>query len=227
MRLSPATQMILKNFSMISKDIRIDPGNELRVDARTGIIAHARVPDTFPAQISLYDLANFLSVGSMFRAPDFDFQEHFVVIRGADGESELKYRYAGPSLIASKRPKKIATLPLHVVEFELPEEKWAAVRKAASALEKPEVRIVSDGRTLSMTTHDTKYPGGHEFSTRLAGDASEVQCNSIFQLTNLKLMPGSYRGTLTPTYGVFTSTSGYDLTYWVGCDPGSTFGLDQ
>jgi len=36
-------------------------------------------------------------------------------------------------------------------------------------------------------------------------------------------LKGAYHGTVTPTYTMFSNTSGYDLTYWVGCDPTSTF----
>ena len=36
---------------------------------------------------------------------------------------------------------------------------------------------------------------------------------------------GSYRAAVSARFTMFTHTSGYDLTYWVACDPNSTFNI--
>ena len=76
---------------------------------------------------------------------------------------------------------------------------------------------------MSITTYNHKNRGGHEFFTPLAGDGNGHECNVIFQLNNFKLLQGSCHTARTPNYAVFKNTSGYDLTYWIGCDPESTF----
>lgn len=47
-------------------------------------------------------------------------------------------------------------LPKHVIEFDLPEEKWLALQKAAAVLGKKEIRIVSDGEAVHIQTFDQR-----------------------------------------------------------------------
>lgn len=225
MLLSPKTLTILKNFAAINDRILIDPGNEICVVAKNkAVLGQGTVAENFPTEIRLYSLSNFLSVVGLFKVADCDFQDGFARIREADGDAEVRYLYAGPSCMNDRPPKKLARLPPQCIEFDLPEAKLAALQKAASVLEKKEIRILSDGHDVSITTYNHKNPGGHEFSTPLAAEPHGVRCNAIFQLDNLKLMKGSYHATVARNFTVFKSTSDYDLTYWIGCDPESAFG---
>jgi hypothetical protein len=223
MQVTTETISILKNFATINQCILIEPGSNLSVVAKTAVLARAAVSETFPVQIGIYDLSNFLSVAGLFKAPDFNFQGTFVHIRDTNGDGEVMYRYAEPSCLGQKPPKKLATIPAEFIEFHLPEEKWVALQRAASVLDKTEVRVLSDGGAITMTTYDSKYPNGHEYSMPLEGNIHGFSCNTVFQVSNLKLLKGSYGATVTPNYTVFTNKSGYNLTYWVGCDPQSTF----
>jgi hypothetical protein len=159
----------------------------------------------------------------LFKSADCDFQEGFVRIRDADSDAEVRYVYADPSCVNARTPKKVSKPPSESIQFDLPEEKWMALQRAASVLDRQEVRILSTGSAVSITTYNHRYSGGHEFSTPLVGDAHGYQCNAIFQLDNFKLLQGSYHATVTQNFAVFKNTSGYDLTYWIGCDPESTF----
>lgn len=222
MQLSPKTLTILKNFAAINDRILIEPGSELNI-SKSAALGRATVAEHFPVPVGIYDLSNFLRVVGLFKSEDCDFQDRFVRICEADGDAEVRYLYAAPDCVNTRIPKKLSKPPSESIEFDLPEEKWAALQKAASVLSKPEVRILSDGCSVSITTYNHKYPGGHEFSTPLTGNTQGHQCNTIFQLDNLKLLQGSYHVTLTKNFAVFKNTSGYDLTYWIGCDPESTF----
>jgi hypothetical protein len=223
MRISPNTVAILKNFATINDRILIEPGNELNIVARHAVLGKATVAESFPVKIGIYSLSNFLKVVELFKAADCDFQDTFVLVREADGEGEVRYVYAAESCIPAKTPKNLSTLPPESIDFDLPEEKWIALQKASSVLEKKEMRIRSDGVNVSITTYNHKYPGGNEFSTPLAAVAHGFRCNAIFQMDNVKLLKGSYHGTVTPRYTVFKNVAGHDLTYWIGCDPQSTF----
>jgi hypothetical protein len=227
MKISQSTQAVLKNFASINGQILIEAGTVLYSVSSCGILAEAVVTEHFPVECGIFDLPKFLSVLAMYRTPDCDFQDNFVMIRDADGGSEVRYLYADPCCIKPKRPKRLIDLPNPAIAFKLPEEKWAEVQKAGMILAKPEIRIVSDGCTIWIKTHDSKYPGGSEFSTSLPGDPGGIRCDIIFQIANLKLLTGSYKGVAGPSFTVFTNSSGYDLTYWVACDPMSEFGAER
>jgi hypothetical protein len=222
MQISPKTLAVMTNFAAISDYIEIDPGNELTVVTNKGVLAKATVAENFPVLVRLYDLTSFLKAIGMFKAADCEFNETFVRIREADGDSEVSYRYAGPRFGHTK-PRRLTSLPEERIELHLPQEKWAALERAASVLKKKEVRVISDGDDVRITTYDQKNSNGHEFSTPLRGTPKGRRCNTIFLLDNLKLLPGSYDVTVTRSYTVFKNVSGLDLTYWIGCDPGSTF----
>lgn len=222
MRISAATIAVLKNFATINDKILIEPGNELHI-TRPAVLGRAKVAERFPVQAGIYSLSNFLRVIGLFKSADCDFQDGFVNIRETDCDAEVRYLYADQSCVNARIPKRLSQPPSESIQFDLPEEKWTALQKAASVLDKGEVRIFSDGFGVSITTYNHKYPGGHEFSAPLVGDANGHRCNAIFQLDNFKLLQGSYHATLTNNFAVFKNTSGHDLTYWIGCDPESTF----
>lgn len=224
MLISAPTASILKNFASINQSILIEPGTELCVVARNAVLAKATVTERFPVPVAIYNLSNLLNAIGMFKTADCDFQDGFVCIRGEGGDGEVRYVYAAPSCVGGRPPKKLSMLPPGGIEFDLPEEKWIALQKAASVLDKKELRIASDGDAVSMTTYDHKYPGGHEFSMPVVANPHGLCCNVIFQIENFKLLKGSYHAVVARNFTVFKNTSGYDLTYWIACDPGSTLG---
>jgi hypothetical protein len=171
-------------------------------------------------EVILYDLDNFLSVVGMFSQPVLDFRPRFVRITDEHGEGQVDYIYGSPSAIY--KPLKVPPLPQKVIEFDLPEQKWTAIQKAASVLNKPEVLILSDGLAVEISTHDHKYQYTHTFTMPVAADTHGLQCQHILSLALFKLLKGSYRATVTPRFTVFQRV-GCDMTYWVACDPASTF----
>ena len=151
--------------------------------------------------------------------------ERFVRIHEPGGDAAVRYLYTAPSCIRPLPPRKLRPLPAEVIEFDLAEEKWAALQRAASLLDKMELRIRADADGVSFTTYDHKYPSGHEFSIAVSLGSQTYSCNTFFRIENLKLLKGSYHVAVTPTYTMFRLVSGYDVTYWVGCHPDSTFWL--
>ena len=70
---SPTTLNILKNFSSINRSIVIKPGNVIStVSINKNIFARAEINETFPTELSIYDLSLFLGGLSLFKDPSFD-----------------------------------------------------------------------------------------------------------------------------------------------------------
>ena len=81
MQISSETLNILKNYSSICSNLYVKPGNKIRSLAPTmNVMAEATVPEDFPVEFGIYDLSQFLSTVSLFKDPNFDFQEKMVVI---------------------------------------------------------------------------------------------------------------------------------------------------
>ena len=67
MKLSNHTTSVLKNFATINQNLVIKEGNEMStMSAMKNIVARATVEETFPKEIAIYDLNEFLGALSLF-----------------------------------------------------------------------------------------------------------------------------------------------------------------
>ena len=81
MKLSNHTTSVLKNFATINQNLVIKEGNEMStMSAMKNIIARATVEETFPKEIAIYDLNEFLGALSLFENPILDFSDSYVMI---------------------------------------------------------------------------------------------------------------------------------------------------
>ena len=217
MKISPETQSILKNFAGINKGILFVPGTVLRTRTDS-VFAEARVTEEFPAEKSIFDLANFLNVLGLFDNPELEFEDGALRISESNGSAETLYGYAGAATVTLPFPKKMRPVPEKVIEFNLSEEQWTKMQKASSVFQKTEYKIVSDGKTVRMSTANHKNDKGNSFSIVLDAQANGIKCKMIYSKEHLNLMKGGYTGIVTPTYTLFKHTS-IDLTYYIGVEP--------
>ena len=218
MKISAETQAILKNFATIEKKFMFVPGNVL-MTRTSAVVAEATVKEEFPLEVGIYDLPNFLNVAGLFSDPDFNFAEDALYITESDGRSELRYTYAGIGAVTLPKSRKKRELPSEAIEFALTEEQWNRIQKAVAVLSKPEIKITSDGKTLKIGSTNHKNEGGNSFSITLDADPKGVKCKMVYQRDHLNFLKGSYKGQIGPDFTVFTNTSGYNLTYYVGVEP--------
>ena len=81
MKLSNETIGVLKNFGSINQNLVIKEGNIMTtMSAMKNIVAKADVTETFPREVAIYDLNEFLSSLSLFAEPVLDFQEPYRVL---------------------------------------------------------------------------------------------------------------------------------------------------
>jgi len=103
MKLSSQTISVLKNFSTINQNLIIKEGNTLTtMSAMKNIVAKAEVDQSFPQEVAIYDLNEFLAALSLFTTPVLDFQEQFVMMaEESNPKKSLKYFYSDPSVVTS------------------------------------------------------------------------------------------------------------------------------
>ena len=91
MKLSSNTTMVLKNFATINQNLVIKEGNELlTMSSMKNIVAKATVDESFPRELAIYDLNEFLAVVTSFQNPVLDFHEQHLIIK-EENEPHKKY----------------------------------------------------------------------------------------------------------------------------------------
>ena len=145
MKLSSHTTSVLKNFATINQNLVIKEGNTITtMSAMKNIIAKAEVEETFPQEIAIYDLNEFLASMSLFKEPVLDFQESYVVIKEENSKSKgLRYWYSDPSVVTS--PTKMITMPSEEVKFTMSNEDLNKLKRAASVIGAPDLVLQKNG----------------------------------------------------------------------------------
>ena len=90
------------------------------MSAMKNIVAKADVVETFPKEVAIYDLNEFLSSLSLFTQPVLDFQDQYMTMKDEVSKATLKYWYSDPSVVTS--PSKMITMPSEDVKLTLSSE---------------------------------------------------------------------------------------------------------
>ena len=86
MKLSDYTTSVLKNFATINQNLVIKEGSTIAtMSAMKNIVAKAEVEETFPKEIAIYDLNEFLGSISLFVVRVLEFEEQYLIIKEEDG----------------------------------------------------------------------------------------------------------------------------------------------
>ena len=173
MKLSNETLNVLKNFASINSGIEFKTGNKLSTISSTKtVLAKATLKDEFPQDFCIYDLNQFLSVHSLNKDTELEFDPANVVFKS--GRSKIKYRKTAKNMIVTA-PDKELVLPSVDASFTLKEEDLAQTLKTASVLGSPNVAFESDGSKVMVTTFNSKDDAAHTNSVRSEEHTSELQ----------------------------------------------------
>lgn len=217
MKISTQTLDILKNFSTINNSILVKKGQKLQTVSPTkNIMAEANIEDTFPMEFGIYDLSRFLGVVSMYKTePEIEFNTNELIIKDSGTKSELIYRYTAKSLIVSP-PDKGPTLPTEDAAFDLSSENLSFIQKAASVLQSPQIMIEGKNGKIYMVAIDLQNNAADVM--RIEVGETNQEFNAILRTENLKLVPKSYKVTLSlKGISKFTSTDD-KVVYWVATE---------
>ena len=228
MKLSNGTVTVLKNFSTINQNLVIKAGSKIStMSAMKNIIAKATVEETFPRDIAIYDLNEFLSALSLFEKPDLDFKEDFVIMteEGSSGTS-LKYWYSDPSVVTT--PTKEIKMPSSEVTFTLTSDLLSDVTKAAAVIGAPD--MVLEGMDLGsavLKVADKKNDTSNNYAQHLdiwydEGDKN-VPYKFWFKVENLKLLSGSYNVQVSSKNISYFKNENVDIEYFIALEPESKY----
>ena len=221
MKLSNQTISVLKNFASINQNLVIKEGNEITtMSAMKNIVAKAEVEETFPKEVAIYDLNEFLAALSLFTNPILDFDDGFVTITEENDNrgTSLKYFYSDPSVVTS--PSKMITMPSIEVTFKLSDEDLNKVQRAAGVIGAPDLVLEKVNNTSSLTVKDKKNDTANNYSIDIAVKG-EGKYNFYFKTENLKLMHGTYDVEIS-SKNISHFQNG-KTEYWIALEPESKY----
>lgn len=215
MKLSNETLTVLKNFSTINSGIEFKQGKKIATISSTKtVLAKATLPDEFPEDFCIYDLNQFLSVHSLYKDVELDFDASNVIFKS--GRSKIKYRKTAKNMIVTA-PDKDLTLPSVDAEFTLSETDFAQALKTASVLQSPNIAFESDGTKVMVTTFNAKDDAAHTNSVDIA-EGEFKTFKAVFLTENLKMIPGSYDVKISSKGLASFSNTKEDIDYWIAIE---------
>tara|TARA_B100000780_G_scaffold277886_1_gene249729 strand:+ start:1501 stop:2175 length:675 start_codon:yes stop_codon:yes gene_type:complete len=222
MKLSNHTTSVLKNFSTINQNLVIKEGNTITtMSAMKNIIAKAEVEETFPQQIAIYDLNEFLGALSLFSSPILDFDDSYVMISEETKPStKMKYFYSDPSVVTT--PTKMITMPSNEVKFTMSNDDLSKLKRAAAAIGAPDMVLEKDSSVSSLTVKDKKNDTANNYSLDIDTD-SEGEFNFYFKVENMKLLDGTYDVEISAKNISHYKNNNTDVEYWIALEPESTY----
>ena len=222
MKLSNHTTSVLKNFATINQNLVIKQGSEMTtMSAMKNIIARATVEETFPQEIAIYDLNEFLGDLSLFTNPILDFSDSYVTITEENNPStKMKYFYSDPSVVTS--PSKMITMPSNEVKFTMSNEDLSKLKRAASAIGAQDMVLEKNGDGYSLTVKDKKNDTANNYSLNV-DTQSDGEFNFFFKVENLKLLDGTYDVEVSAKNISHYKNKNSEIEYWIALEPESTY----
>ena len=224
MKLSSHTTSVLKNFATINQNLVIKEGNSIAtMSAMKNIVAKAEVEETFPQEIAIYDLNEFLGALSLFSSPILDFNDSFVMIsEETKPTTKMKYFYSDPSVVTS--PSKMITMPSEEVKFTMSNDDLSKLKRAAGAIGAPDMVLERKEGTSSITVKDKKNDTANNYSLDVSTNG-DGEFKFFFKVENLKLMDGSYDVAISSKNISHFKNKSSDVEYWIALEPESTYSV--
>ena len=224
MKLSDNTKMVLRNFATINQNLVIKEGSELlTMSAMKNIVAKAEVEETFPKEIAIYDLNEFLASISLFAVPVLEFEEQYLIIKEEDQpHKKLKYFYSDPSVVQT--PSKTISMPSEEVSFELKIEKLLEMKKAAGVISSPDMVLQKLNGSSSLLAKDKKNDTANNYSSDIKTDG-DGEFEFYFKVENLKLLDGDYDVKISSKNISHFKNQKSSIEYWIALAPESTYSV--
>ena len=226
MKLSSHTTSVLKNFATINQNLVIKEGNTIAtMSAMKNIVAKAEVEESFPQEVAIYDLNEFLGALSLFTSPVLDFSESYVMITEENKPTtKMKYFYSDPSVVTT--PSKMITMPSEEIKFTMDKEDLSKLKRAAGAIGAPDMVLERsmdlEHAPSSITVKDKKNDTANNYSLDV-DTVGDGQFNFFFKVENMKLLDGTYDVAISSKNISHYKNKSSDIEYWIALEPESTY----
>ena len=224
MKLSSNTTSVLKNFATINQNLIIKEGNTIAtMSAMKNIVAKAEVEESFPQEVAIYDLNEFLSALSLFKSPNLEFQDTYVNITEENNpKTSLKYFYSDPSVVTT--PSKMITMPSNEVTFTLESATLSNITKAAAVIGSADLVLENSNGTPSLTVKDKKNDTANSYSMGV-DTKGDGKFSFFFKVENLKLIDGKYTVEVSSKNISHMKNESTPIEYWIALEPESNYSV--
>ena len=227
MKLSEHTIKILKNLAGVNQSILIRPGSVLSTVSNAGdMLAEANIEETFPYEIPLYDIVEFLNTLKLFNSPMLDFSDveyNYMNIYEKD-DSNFKVRYTFAKKKTIEYPKKRVVLESMDIIFNLDNNTRESIIKSANVMQLPHLIIIptktNDSVTLEVT--DIRNKSSNKFSVTIKAEIpTPCKFRTVIKMENFKIYPVEYKVCVSGNANASFESDVID--YYVGLDINSQF----
>lgn len=229
MKISQDTLAVLKNYSTINSNLIVLSGTTLKTISPTkNIMVEAEVKEDFPTEFCIWDLSKFLATVSMFKDPQFQFEDKYVLISSEGSRAKVRYYYSNAEMLDAQilqiiKSGKSFNMPEPVVEFTLDAKDFTELQKAAAVLAAPDLALRNTNGRLTLNVFDRKDNTGHTYSIDVGEYDGDDSFEFMFKSENLRMIPGTYTVKVSDKkVAQFDSKNG-ELTYWISLETDSKF----
>lgn len=223
MKISKETLEVLKNFSAVNPNLVINEGNKLSTIAEAkNIMASTTVTETFPKEVGIYDLNEFLSAYALIEDPELEFGDDSVVMKSPT--SSITYRYADKSILTS--PEKGVNMPDSEVNITLDADIINQIRKAGAALGHPVVSLTKKkgDNKIAIQVKDPNNSSANVFEIEIGFIHENPSFDLQFLIANLKLIPGDYAVSVSSKLiSHWKCINNNSVEYWIALEKNSTY----
>lgn len=218
MKISNDTLSVLKNFAAVNTNLLVRQGNTLStISTGKNIFARATVAETFDREFAIYDLNSLLGLLTLMEDTEVSFGDESITV--SKDRSLFEYYYADPEIIVGAPDKQIEVDDFF--SFDLSADDLSMIQKAAGITAAPMLSIVGDGTNATLTVGDPATPKSNSFKQVIT--ETDKTFKAHLQIENLKVLPGSYRVTLSEKKFMHLVNTSTDVKYWLALHQTSEF----
>lgn len=224
MKLSAFTLNVLKNFKQVNPQLIIQPGNTLKTTAiAKNIIVAVDVEETFPTEVAIYDLAEFLSTLDLVADPEIHFRDQMAIIKDASGRVNIKYWFADPSNL--KFEQVTVGMPPSEVNFTLDNSTLQNVKRAAAVFGHTMLCISGTKNLVTLSVLDKDNVTSNHFSIDVPGTSLSDDFKFYVAIENLKMIPADYQVRASSKRIAQLTSVGLErqVDYWIALEKSSVY----
>lgn len=225
MKISQQTIALLKQFAAINPGLVISPGNVI-ISRTPDLVAEVTVPETFPHEVRISNINEFLRAVALFRDPIYDFCTDHVRITESDGTAQTVYTYAKSGSILSVHTLKKKPLSVEQISLIIGPEHWDTLRKALgisisrdNGYGDGHLKIKSDGQNVQLVAERYSRTQTIEYSVSVPALTNGFECENVLDAHLLPSLPGPYELTVFPFFVRFQQRGDHSLLYYVASKP--------
>lgn len=198
MKLSENTRKILDNFSKINNGLLFLKGKEqrtMRLPAGT-FFGIAEIEEDIPQDFGIYNLAQFMSVLSLFVNPDISFEDENLIIE--EGSTKVSYVFCSERLIQSPPRDKKIKLKEPLFSLNLSEDTIKRLMSHSKVMRLPHLKFECENGTKTISVvNKENIKSKDRVDETIGHDDEATDGYAYIDMASLTILPDDYTVTVS------------------------------